>query len=133
MRRNTQGQRLPMTPEQAVKEYGHKLTSYEQKEIVDYPEVWFLGLESKKVEGVAGAAQNAGYDDDNGSYIKMVYDHIAYRYEICEVIGKGSFGQVVKVTHCTVCTPVWGVCCACMQKYFVPGLVQFCNLQYTLV
>eukprot|EP00731_Ephydatia_muelleri_P010544 Em0005g1130a len=26
----------------------------------------------------------------------MVYDHIAYRYEICEVIGKGSFGQVVK-------------------------------------
>lgn len=122
-----------MTPEQAVKEYGHKLTSYEQKEIVDYPEVWFLGLESKKVEGVAGAAQNAGYDDDNGSYIKMVYDHIAYRYEICEVIGKGSFGQVVKVTRCTVCTPVWEVCCACMQKYFVPSLVQFCNLQYTLV
>ena len=101
MRRNTQGQRLPLTPEQAIKEYGHKLTVYEQKEIVDYPEVWFLGLESKKVEGVAGAPQNSGYDDDNGSYIKMVYDHIAYRYEICEVIGKGSFGQVVKV-HVTL-------------------------------
>lgn len=38
-----------------------------------------------------------GYDDDNGSYIKVLHDHIAYRYEIREVIGKGSFGQVVKV------------------------------------
>lgn len=39
----------------------------------------------------------AGYDDENGSYIKVLHDHIAYRYEIKEVIGKGSFGQVVKV------------------------------------
>jgi len=38
-----------------------------------------------------------GFDDDNGSYIKVLHDHIAYRYEIREVIGKGSFGQVVKV------------------------------------
>ena len=37
-----------------------------------------------------------GYDDENGSYIKVLHDHIAYRYEIREVIGKGSFGQVVK-------------------------------------
>ncbi len=38
-----------------------------------------------------------GFDDDNGSYVKVLHDHIAYRYEIKEVIGKGSFGQVVKV------------------------------------
>ncbi len=38
-----------------------------------------------------------GYDDENGSYIKVLHDHIVYRYEIREVIGKGSFGQVVKV------------------------------------
>ena len=38
--------------------------------------------------------QNFGYDDQNGSYIKVLHDHIAYRYEILEVIGKGSFGQV---------------------------------------
>ncbi len=42
---------------------------------------------------------SVGYDDENGSYIKVLHDHIVYRYEIREVIGKGSFGQVVKVGH----------------------------------
>ena len=44
----------------------------------------------------------AGYDDENGSYIKNLHDHIAYRYEIKEVIGKGSFGKVVKVLRVTI-------------------------------
>lgn len=88
--------RLPMTPEIALKEYGHKLTHFERKEVREYEDIWFLGLDSKKTEGVEGAAQNSGYDDENGSYIKVLHDHIAYRYEIKEVIGKGSFGQVVK-------------------------------------
>ncbi|XP_011403420.2 PREDICTED: dual specificity tyrosine-phosphorylation-regulated kinase 4-like isoform X2 [Amphimedon queenslandica] len=97
-RRNPQQSiRLPMTPSQAIKEYGHRLTGYEKKEILEYPDVWFLGLESKKIEGVPGGSQNCGYDDENGSYIKVLHDHISYRYEIREIIGKGSFGQVVKV------------------------------------
>lgn len=25
-----------------------------------------------------------------------MHDHVAYRYEILEVIGKGSFGQVIR-------------------------------------
>jgi dual specificity tyrosine-phosphorylation-regulated kinase 2/3/4 len=27
---------------------------------------------------------------------QQIHDHIAYRYEILEVIGKGSFGQVIR-------------------------------------
>ncbi|ERL91867.1 hypothetical protein D910_09191 [Dendroctonus ponderosae] len=27
---------------------------------------------------------------------QVLHDHIAYRYEILEVIGKGSFGQVIR-------------------------------------
>ena len=60
MRRNTHGHRLPMTPEYALKEFGHKLTPFEKNEILEYPEVWFLGMEARKTEGVPGAAQNAG-------------------------------------------------------------------------
>ena len=51
--------------------YRTRLTNFEQAEILDYSEVWFLGLEAKKIEGTQGAAQNNGYDDENGSYIKV--------------------------------------------------------------
>lgn len=85
-----------MKPNEAMMYYRDKLTVFEEAEILDYQEVWFLGPEAKKVEGVQGASQNNGYDDENGSYIKVIHDHLAYRYEILEVIGKGSFGQVVK-------------------------------------
>lgn len=90
------GTRLPMTPHDTLREFSHRLTGYERKEILEYPEIWFLGSESKKIEGVPGGSQNCGYDDENGSYIKVLHDHIAYRYEIKEIIGKGSFGQVIK-------------------------------------
>jgi hypothetical protein len=47
------------------------LSGYEQTEILDYPEIYFLGLEAKKVEGTPGGAANNGYDDESGSYIKV--------------------------------------------------------------
>jgi dual specificity tyrosine-phosphorylation-regulated kinase 2/3/4 len=50
--------------------YANRLTDFEDSEIVDYPEVWFVGA-SGKVNGVAGASQNNGYDDEHGSYIKV--------------------------------------------------------------
>ncbi|XP_072042568.1 dual specificity tyrosine-phosphorylation-regulated kinase 4-like isoform X2 [Amphiura filiformis] len=90
------GRRVPLSPGEAIKNYSDKLTAFEQSEVLDYTEVWFLGGEAKKIEGVLGAAQNNGYDDENGSYHKILHDHLAFRYEILEVIGKGSFGQVVR-------------------------------------
>ena len=78
--------------------------------------MWFLGLEAKKIEAVPGASQNSGFDDENGNYIKMLYDHLAYRYEILEVIGKGSFGQVVKVCVCVcVCACLCASACVCLS------------------
>ncbi|XP_015250815.1 PREDICTED: dual specificity tyrosine-phosphorylation-regulated kinase 4-like isoform X1 [Cyprinodon variegatus] len=91
-----EGQRLPMSPTEALNNFRERLTEFEQEEIHDFAEVWYLGLGSQKIEGSQGAAQNNGYDDEHGSYIRVLHDHIAYRFEVLEVIGKGSFGQVLK-------------------------------------
>ena len=64
MRRTTN----PMTPETAMKNYMQKLTSFEHHEIFNYPEIYFLGQNAKKIHGVIGGANNNGYDDENGNF-----------------------------------------------------------------
>uniref|UniRef100_H2RU99 dual-specificity kinase n=1 Tax=Takifugu rubripes TaxID=31033 RepID=H2RU99_TAKRU len=89
--------RLPSLPvAEALKNFQDRLTRFEQEEITDYSEIWFMGLSSHKIAGSQGTPQNCGYDDEHGSYIRVLHDHIAYRFEVLEVIGKGSFGQVLK-------------------------------------
>ncbi|XP_069484423.1 dual specificity tyrosine-phosphorylation-regulated kinase 4 isoform X2 [Ambystoma mexicanum] len=91
-----EGHTLPLEPVDTLKYFKNLLTNFEQSEILDYPEIWFLGQDAIKIDGVPGAENNNSYDDDQGTYIKVLHDHLAYRFEVLEVIGKGSFGQVVK-------------------------------------
>ena len=83
-----------VSPESAMKQYMHKLSSFEHHEIFNFPQIYFVGPNAKKRQGVVGGANNNGYDDEQGSYIHVPHDHIGYRYEVLKVIGKGSFGQV---------------------------------------
>ena len=83
---------FPLQPGRALKLYYDQLTDYEKGEILDYQEIYFLGLECEKVKGSPFNKFNFGYDDEKGDYQSKLKDHIAYRFEIVEFLGKGSFG-----------------------------------------
>ncbi|KAM5252874.1 dual specificity tyrosine-phosphorylation-regulated kinase 4 [Hipposideros larvatus] len=88
--------KLPLTAKEALRFFKNQLSSYEQSEILGYAELWFLGLEAEKLQVAPEKFSKTSFDDEHGSYMKVLHDHIAYRYEVLEMIGKGSFGQVAK-------------------------------------
>ncbi|KAJ5108347.1 hypothetical protein N7456_005022 [Penicillium angulare] len=80
------------------------LNIFERGEIIDYRDIFFCGTQNAKkhVGDLHSGAANFGYDDDRGDYNIVMGDHLAYRYEAVDVLGKGSFGQVVRcVDHKT--------------------------------
>ncbi|KAL8730921.1 MAG: hypothetical protein Q9166_003711 [cf. Caloplaca sp. 2 TL-2023] len=75
-----------------------QLNIFERGEIVDYRDIYFYGLDNAKkhVGDLSAETANFGYDDERGDYSIVKGDHLAYRYEIVDILGKGSFGQVVR-------------------------------------
>lgn len=80
------------------------LNIFERGEIVDYKDIYFCGTQNAKkhVGDLSAESMNFGYDDERGDYKIISGDHLAYRYEIVDILGKGSFGQVARcVDHKT--------------------------------
>ncbi|KAJ1917097.1 serine/threonine protein kinase, CMGC, dual-specificity [Mycoemilia scoparia] len=91
------------TPQDVLKHHGNMLTTFERGEILEYPHIYFIGHPKSK-PGLAGGNSNGGaqgrgnygFDDERGDYLVRLNDHLLYRYELTELLGKGSFGQVLK-------------------------------------
>ncbi len=75
-----------------------QMTDFEKTEILDFEIVYTLGSISAetKIQGKPGKNFNYGYDDQEGDYTVVLGDHLAYRYEIKDFLGMGSFGQALK-------------------------------------
>ena len=86
---------LPLTPAQAIKQYKDQLSMYELAEILDYSKIYFLGLSAAKIKASSNS-NNFGFDDEEGDLNTIIGYHLSYRFEILQVIGKGSFGKVLK-------------------------------------
>ena len=87
---------LPITPSLVYRYFKYLLSPFEQGEVLEFNDIYFLGLKAHKNKNYS-VSMNYGYDDDKGDYKIIIGDHIAYRYEIMQFLGKGSFGQVIKV------------------------------------
>lgn len=75
-----------------------RLNIFEKGEIIDFKDVYFCGSDgAEKHQGdLKAETSNFGYDDERGDYNIVEGDHLAYRYEIVDILGKGSFGQVAR-------------------------------------
>ena len=58
--------------------------------------MYFLGLDAPKIQATSLLGHNFGFDDERGDYQVVVKDHLAYRFEVLDKLGSGSFGQALK-------------------------------------
>ena len=83
----TEAPKFPTSPNEICEFYSN-LPDWVKEEINKFPCVYYLSKQPKK--------EVSDFDDENGDYNITLGDDVEYRYEIIEILGKGTFGRVVK-------------------------------------
>jgi len=86
----------PISNEIAKESCSNMLTAYEMKEIENFPEIFYLGEMSTKIHPRANIPISNVFDDSSHHLKAVPSSHLAYRYEVQSVIGKGAFSQVLR-------------------------------------
>ncbi|CAD8196576.1 unnamed protein product [Paramecium octaurelia] len=90
---------LPQTAQYVLQHYSDRLSEFERKEIIDYETIYYLAPKNIATgqRDPLGNLFNYGYDNQHGDYRFIKQDQIAFRYEMLDKLGNGSFGYVFKV------------------------------------
>ena len=86
---------LPLSSSDTAAQFSNYLSRYEVGELCEYETIYYLGLKAHKIRP-NDKLKNKGFDDKETDYLLVLGDHIAYQYEILEMLGSGSFSQVCK-------------------------------------
>ena len=87
----------PMSSRQALQLFQNTgMTDYEKIEVQNYQEIYFVGIDAPKIKATSLLGHNFGFDDERGDYQVVTKDHLAYRWEVLDKLGSGSFGQALK-------------------------------------
>lgn len=88
-----------MSGEEARMKLGDLLYIPEREEIKEVENVYFFDIIGRKKKGELkmGGTHNRGWDTEEGDYVYEIHDHVQYRYELIKVLGRGSFGVVLRV------------------------------------
>lgn len=78
----------PVKPEFILNSYPNFLTVKEEREIIDYQDIYYIR---------SRPPSDRYYDPISPEHFKFVTnEHIAFRFQMLQVLGKGSFGGVIK-------------------------------------
>lgn len=86
---------LPLSSSETNLRFSNYLSKFEVNELSAYDTIYYLGLRARKILPNE-KLQNKGFDDKETDYYLILGDHLAYQYEILELLGSGSFSQVCK-------------------------------------
>ncbi|CAI2357391.1 unnamed protein product [Caenorhabditis sp. 36 PRJEB53466] len=83
-----------ISPKSALMHFGHLLTEYEKKEVLEYKNVYHMGKKSAKFDAPMDADETGFFTLENYRYKVNVGDHIAYRYQLQELVSNQYRAQV---------------------------------------